>query len=445
VHTDRYSWLLAALLLAAAAQAPSAAAEVEAGRQVQLASGLEVLALAEAAGRRGDTATAERALRALFADPSPELRAEARFRLAKLLVERGQVLDAAVLLRQIVDEHPNAARARLELAGVLQKLGEEESALRQLRALSAMSLPTPLANFVDRVAASLHAAKPFGLYAELALAPDSNINRATRSDTLGTVIGDFTVDEDSKARSGVGAALRSAAHARHRFSDRASIVARATADTNIYEREEFNYLYGEAAAGLEFDLGNRRATLSAGHGRSWFGMKPASNHWRVSSGITQRVGAVSQLRLDAGLRWTDNVTNRLQDGRGSSARLGYERAISPRLFITGFAGVDRLKARDDGYSTRSTALGVTAHRDLGRITISAGSDFAWLKADERLILFPKRRKDKFSRFHLSGVFRDLTIGGFAPMARFSFERTRSTIELHDYTRTRTELGITRSF
>jgi hypothetical protein len=61
------------------------------------------------------------------------------------------------------------------------------------------------------------------------------------------------------------------------------------------------------------------------------------------------------------------------------------------------------------------------------------------------MLFPERREDQFSRFHLGGVFRHLTVRGFAPMARFSLERNRSTIELHDYTRTRTEVGITRSF
>ena len=55
---------------------------------------------------------------------------------------------------------------------------------------------------IDRYAASLRAARPAGFNFEIAIAPDSNISRATRSDTLGTVFGDFDIGKDSQARSG---------------------------------------------------------------------------------------------------------------------------------------------------------------------------------------------------------------------------------------------------
>jgi tetratricopeptide (TPR) repeat protein len=412
---------------------------------VQLATGRDILALAEAAASHGDADTAERALRALFADPSPKLRAEARFRLAKLLTSGGRVPEAAVLLRQIVDEHPDAGIVRLELAALLQRLGEEDLALRQLRALSAMNLPTAVANFVDRVAASLNAAKPFGIYAEFALAPDSNINRATSANTLGTIIGDFTIDKSSRARSGVGAALRTIAHARRSLGDRASLVARATADINLYGRTDFNNVLLEGSAGPEFKLGSRRVSLTAGVGRSWYGMEPFSTHARLSASVAQRIGSVTQLRADGALRWSSNELNNLQDGRGSSLRVGIEHALSPRLFLTASVGVDRLKARDGGYSTRTRIVTASVHREIGRMTLSLGAEAARLKADERLMLFPERRKDSFTRFHLGAVFRQLTVKGFAPMVRFSVERNRSTLELQDYNRARTEVGITRSF
>ena len=46
------------------------------------------------------------------------------------------------------------------------------------------------------------------------MAPDSNINHATRSDTLGTVLGDFDIDQASKAKSGVGLSVRGQAYRR---------------------------------------------------------------------------------------------------------------------------------------------------------------------------------------------------------------------------------------
>ena len=59
---------------------------------------------------------------------------------------------------------------------------------------------------------ALSAEKPLGASIEVALAPDSNVNRATRADTLSTVIGDFTLSDDAKSSSGLGLALRGQAY-----------------------------------------------------------------------------------------------------------------------------------------------------------------------------------------------------------------------------------------
>ena len=75
-------------------------------------------------------------------------------------------------------------------------------------------LPPAVARLVDRYSEALRAARPCGASLEIALAPDSNINRATRSDTLGTVLGDFDIDKDSKAKSGTGLSLHGQAYRR---------------------------------------------------------------------------------------------------------------------------------------------------------------------------------------------------------------------------------------
>jgi hypothetical protein len=49
------------------------------------------------------------------------------------------------------------------------------------------------------------------------------------------------------------------------------------------------------------------------------------------------------------------------------------------------------------------------------------------------------------RLQLGSVFRQLTIGGFAPITRLVIERNRSTVEFYDYKRIRTEVGLSRAF
>ena len=79
------------------------------------------------------------------------------------------------------------------------------------------------------------------------------------------------------------------------------------------------------------------------------------------------------------------------------------------------------------------------------MTLTAGVDLGRLLADERLSLFPSRRSDRYTRLSLGATFRQLQFQGFAPVARFSIERNRSTVQFYDYRRTRTEIGVVRAF
>ena len=401
--------------------------------------------MAEDFVRRGTPDQAETLLELLAQNPDSNVRNEARYRQSLLLEKKGHDREAAVLWRRILDEKPDALGVRLKLAAMLHKMGDEESALRELRALRSADLPLNVARFVDRMSASLQASKPLGFQFEFALAPDSNINRATRSDTLGTVFGDFTIDQRAKAKSGVGAAVRGLAQARLPLADGLQIAARASGEANLYRHKDFNDVSLDLSAGPELHLGRSRFSAEAGVGQQWYAMKPYQRSLRLSGSATRAVDSVSQLRLDGSARWIDNRVNDLQDGRGLSARVRYERALSPALLVAATVGVDRFAARDDGYSTRSWSAGATVYREIGRMTASAGFEMGRLKADERLQLLPAARADRLTRFQFGVVFRQLTVAGFAPMTRLVIERNRSTVEFYDYKRTRTEFGISRAF
>jgi len=147
-----------------------------------------------------------------------------------------------------------------------------------------------------------------------------------------------------------------------------------------------------------------------------------------------------------GSAWlVDNQRNDLEDGKTFSGQVSLEHALTPTTGIAGSLGLQRLSAKDPGYSTTGWRGGLTAWRDLGRMTLTLGAEVGRLHADERLVLFPQKRSDHFSRLTIGATFRQLQFRGFAPVARFSIERNRSTVEFYDYRRTRTELGIVRAF
>ena len=394
---------------------------------------------------RGDVDQAGSILTVLESDPNPDIRNEARYRHALLYSRSGQHRDAALLLRRVVDDSPNATAARLQLAATLQELGDEEGAWRELRAIRSSELPPTVARFVDRISASLQANKPFGAQLEVSLAPDSNINRGTRSDTLGTVIGDFTLDEGSQAKSGVGAALRGMAHARLDLLEGAALQARVDTEAHLYRDKDFNDIAMDLSVGPEFRMGPSRLGFEVGAVQRWYGMEPFLRGLRVAGFASIPVDSVSRARLDVSGRQVNNRRNDLEDGKGFAFRLRYERALSPQLLVAAAVGAERFNARDDAYSTKGWAAQLSAYRDIGRMTVSAGVDVGRLLADERLILLPEERRDRFLRLQLGLVNRKLTVAGFAPMSRLVFERNKSTIEFYDYKRMRMEFGITRAF
>jgi hypothetical protein len=404
-----------------------------------------MLRLAEVAQQKGNSTTASTIYDALESDPDPNIRNEARYRHAKLLTGVSRPRDAAILLRRVLDEKPQAVPARLELARTLQLLGDTNAALRELRAAQATGLPPAVARLIDRYSAALRAQRPFGASLEIAIAPDSNINRATRSDTLGTIFGDFQIGDEGRAKSGIGLSLAGQTYRRISIGGATNLVLRASGFANLYRDSEFNDLAADLAAGPEFSLGRDRLQLEVGATQRWFGQKPYLRSGRLAGTFSHPLGSRTLLRLVGSATLIDNRLNDLQDGKGYSSQLQIERALTPTTGIAGSVSIDRQALKDRGYATTGWRAGLTGWHDLGRMTLTAAAELGRLHADERLLLFPERRQDRYTRLSLGASFRQLQYGGFAPLIRISLERNRSSIAFYDYRRARTEIGVVRAF
>jgi tetratricopeptide (TPR) repeat protein len=429
----------------AATVIPPVAARARPPHTVRLTAA-EMFRLAEIARARGDLKTVGTIYAALESNPDSDVRAEARFRHAKQYIEQNRNRDAALLLRRVLDEKPEATAVRLELAHVLQVLGDSDGALRELRAAQAVGLPASVARMVDRYSQALRAARPIGASFEVAMAPDSNINHATRSDTLGTVLGDFDIDQASKAKSGVGLSVRGQAYRRFAIgnSDH-NLLVRASGYGDLYGRTQFNDIAVDLAAGPELRIGRNQVNLEIGATQRWFGQKPFVRSLRVGATLAKPLGNRMQLRFSGSASLIDNEFNDVQDGKAYSGQIGLERALSATTGIAMNLAIDRQSLKDPGYSTTGWRGGITGWRDIGRATLTAGLQLGRLEADELLALFPHKREDRYWSFSVGATFRQLTFGGFAPIARLTVERNKSSVEFYDYSRTRTEVAIVRAF
>lgn len=424
----------------------SGASGAPAAGPIQLTAA-QLFQFADAARDAGDYATAEAAYRALASNPDIELRTEARFRLALMLADRMQrPRDAAVELRRILDEKPDVARVRLELARMDAMLGRLGAAEREFRAAQASGqLPPDVERAVRFYASALAAAKPIGGSLELALAPDSNINRATRADTLGTVIGDFTLSDDAKAKSGLGLAARAQGFVRLPIGSKARLLGRISGSGDFYRTGQFDDYALALQLGPEFQSGADRITLSGGPSWRWFGQKAFSRSWGSSAVYQHPMGKRTQLRTEAALSRLDNQRNDLQDSTIYAGTLGIDRAFSARFGGGAQIRLSRTAARDPGWSDWTGGGSAYLFREIGRTTFVLDGSYARLEADERLFLYPKKRVDDRFAVGLSATFRAIQWKGIAPFLRLRAERNRSTVGIFDFSRRAAEFGLTSAF
>lgn len=408
-------------------------------------SAVDLFNAADQARKAGRDPDALALYEALARDPDAEVRAEARFRAGMLLADLKRYTEAAVMFRALLDEKPQAARVRLELARILTAMGDEGAARRSLRQAQASGLPPDVAVVVDQFANVLRSRKRLGGSIEVAVAPDSNVNRATAARTLDTVIAPLTLSDDARARSGIGASLAGQAYARVPLSAHLSLVPRISGSGSFYKEAAFNDSSGSALTGLEWATAHNRISPSLGLTWRWYGNNLYARTQTANIDWIHAIGRTTQLTVNASASRARYVVNALQDGGIFDVRVGLEHAFSARSGVGGTLSTTRQTAKDPGYATVSGGLSVSAWREAGKATLFGSATARRTLGDERLFLFADRRREWFYQLSAGVTMRQITVHGFAPVIRMTWERNRSTVGLYDYRRLVSSFGVTRAF
>lgn len=407
-------------------------------------SAVELFQIA-AAESSGNSTKAISIYLALEHDLDVDIRCEARFRHGKLLESQKRFADAAVLYRAILDERPNAQPIRLELAKLLASMGYESAARRELRQAQAIGLPPEVSQLVNQYAAALRSRKPWGGSFELALAPDSNINRATSATTLDTVIAPLNLSKDARQRSGLGLKGSGQGYLRVDLGKNITLVPRLSGQGAFYRASQFNDLSGSAQLGLEWRSKADRITPSAGYTWRWYGNELYARTQSVSLDWLHPTGKRAQLNANIGVNRARYRRNASQDGMIYTGSVTYERALSTRSGGSIALSGNRQTAGDPGYATASGGLGLVYWHEFGKMTLFGTATTSRLVADKRLFLFPERRQEWYARGGIGAVIRRVRVAGFSPVVRVGYERNWSTVGIYDYRRVSTDIGVTRAF
>lgn len=405
----------------------------------------QVFALADRYAAEKRFADAETLLKGLTRDPNSDYRAEARFRLSILREAQGDRQGAIEWLKALLDEKPNAGRPRLELARLLAQAGDEAAARRELRRAGAAGLPDDVARVVDRFATALRSSRSVGGSIEVAVAPDSNINRATTQERVDTVVAPLTLDRDARATSGIGFSTSLQGFARGRITDRIDLLSRASLRADLYGKSRFNDIVLTLASGPEFRLGGARIRPAAIAQRRWFGGDLYSESYGGSLNVLKPLDSVSQIEGEATVLQSDYAGVPVQNGILADVNIAYDRALSPRFSMRVGARATRQDARYDFLSTSSGGVDLLASRAFGKQLAFIQLSGFRLRADGPYPLFGVTRDDKRLDLTAGIVLRRFSWHGLAPLVRVIHSRSDSTIPIYDFRRTRVEFALSREF
>ncbi|TCM34485.1 uncharacterized protein DUF560 [Novosphingobium sp. ST904] len=259
------------------------------------------------------------------------------------------------------------------------------------------------------------------------------------------MIGDFTLDDEAQAKSGVGLNLQGQGYFRLGIQPGADLLVRASTSATLYREPDFNDVTVGVQAGPQYAWGGNQLTFSFGPSWRWYGRDPYSMTIGGNVSWQRPTGKRSQIRLDGGISHVDNKRNALQTADDFTLSASLDRAFSARfgggLQVYGF----REAARDPGYSLASGGASVYLFREMGRTTLVGTMAYSHLEADERLFLYPERRRENRYSASIAATLRALHLGSFAPLVRLKWERNRSSIEIYDYRRVAAEFGVTSAF
>ena len=423
------------LVLALVAPAPAGARELGYGEGIQAAKTLMV---------NGRTADA----RSLLLDLAGRHRDSNDIDfLLGLLAVGSQEYDLAIrYFRQMLVRRPDAVRVRLELGRAFYLKRDYDNAFRQFQFARAGRLPPGVARTIDRFLAAIRQEKSWSYNVSVAIAPDTNINNGTSSREVVLFGLPFELSDETRRKSGIGAAIEAGAEFAPRIGDHMRLKVGGTLLRREYKDNDFDDMTVVLYAGprLVVDKWDLGATGTAFRRR--FGGRRLSEGFGAKLDGTYYNSSRTALSLTVSAQQVRYPHYPLQTGAAYSAWAGVIRALTPSSSLNARIGVTRKTARVPELASWSPSISVGYYRDLpGGFSIYAEPGFTRVRSDAPDPFFEKRRKESVLDLRLALLNRKIVLSRFTPRIGFTWTRRNSSIDLYDYTQRRMELGFTSAF
>ena len=363
---------------------------------------------------------------------------------------RDALLDEAIESFYVVlVSAPGWQRARLEFAYALFLRGRHELAEQNFERVLVSEPPAYIVANIQRVLAQIRTSRRWSGYFSFSIAPDTNINNATESETIELFGLPFTLSDSARSQSGVGLLSSGGGEYRLPLNDSWSWRFGVDGVHSEYSGGEFDQTYLAARSGPRYLL-SRQSELSmqAVFGRRWIGGQPYSDEIGLRLDPLWRISRYLTLRGLMFLRDRRHEQSTELDGVHALYTLEGQYLLTSTLLLNVSGGVS--ESRSKNISSRNIRRRVRMGADWALpLGWSVGGDVEWedVRHKGRSFFVPGngRRVDHVRSIRLRVLNRALTFYGFSPQLLLLRELQTSNSVLHDYQRSRLELRSVRQF
>ncbi len=371
---------------------------------------------------------------------------ERAFLRGRIAFGHGDYKTAIKYYEAILAQHPEAVRVRLELARSLLMDGKYDRAQRHFELVLAGDIPKNVAANINRFLDQIRAQRTWRFRANAAIAPDTNINNATDSQTVDIFGLPFSLGEDARRNSGIGIFTSGGVEYRPKLSDTTRLLTNLQIQRTEYRGGDFDDMIVSGNLGPEMNYGRVVLGVSGVGFRRWYGNRGYNSgvgaQFNISGRVTQTFG-LGLTVLAEDIHYDLDPTH---SGPLLSTIISAFFSLTPASSIRPYIGLNREFANASFQRNTAYRVGFEYYRELPwGITLSVSPDFVIRPFDEMQPAFGITRHDRLYEVSTEIVKRDFKVLGFAPYVDYTFTHNHSNISLYKFSRHRIGFGFTRFY
>lgn len=414
----------------------------------------QAMQLAGALVDKGDFEHAQQILTMTPKMGNVALEIERWFLLAQIAQKQGDYNSAIKIYQKILDDQPDLARIRFELATCYMYTKKWYRADYHLRlAMAGADLPEEVRKIMNYYRYIVRQNKNWNVWFNIGVAPDNNVNNASGgTEIYNTEWGVFSRHLDDPERA-VGTNFTLGGNYEFKLSEHWRWKSDAYIYSNIYDIHDYDDLYLSLGSGPRYIWNRGDVWLAAVWNRRWYSWD--RYNWSVGAKLDLNYDFTRKLSGGLYLQYLNNTYDLYDDflsGNTYSSQLRFSYSFNASIYSMLRIGLSREDARVPAYSywQPGFGIGVGAELPLG-FHIYAEPYFYWTSYDGgRWLVYngdytQVTERDFSQRYSVSLSNNKFDIWGFVPTVMLSYTKRDSNIWQREFDKFTAEFTMRQRF